>query len=173
MSTNLMSNEFMSKILDDEAWSELSSEIAWNETILEKYKDKLNWQAISDNDHILWTLSMLSKFRKYIDWYRLSRSGNVSVVGNPEILEQFKNDFNWNELSRNCHIKLSYELIDRFIDLWDWSELIDRYSDEELYSFDFMEKYLDRIPSKKLQDSHLWERLVEERKQSLLNSALQ
>lgn len=45
MSANVMSDELMSKVLD-EAWSELSSAIAWNETLLEKYKDKLNWQAI-------------------------------------------------------------------------------------------------------------------------------
>lgn len=171
MSANVMSDELMSKVLD-EAWSELSSAIAWNETLLEKYKDKLNWKEVSRNNNILWTPSMLLKFQKSINWWILSDSANDSVLGNLEILEQFKIYFNWNILSRNTYLELSYELIDRFIDLWDWNELINRFNDE-LYSFDFLEKYQDRIPLNKLKNSSLWTWLVKESKKSLLSSLIQ
>ena len=62
---------------------------------------------------------------------------------------------------------LPQQMIDRFIDLWDWSELIDRWREEELYTLDFMERYADKIPSSKLQDSRLWTALVEKRAKDL------
>ena len=34
--------------------------------------------------------------------------------------------------------ELNYPLIDKFIDLWDWSRLINRWNDYKLYNIDFM-----------------------------------
>lgn len=73
----------------------------------------------------------------------------------------------WSVLSGNSDLNLNYQMIDRFIDLWDWSELIDRWREEELYTLDFMERYADKIPSSKLQDSRLWTALVEKRAKDL------
>lgn len=171
MLTEVMTKE-LAKI-QDFAWCELSSEIAWNEELLEKFKDKVNWQEISNNDKILWTPSMLEKFREYIDWGTLSGSSNVSIVENYAILEQFKNDLNWHELTSNYAVSMNYELIDRFADLWDWGKLIDRYSDRELYSMDFIERYKDRIPFEEIQETMLWSKLVDDCKKTLRNSILQ
>ena len=40
MVTKNLSNDFMAKVLEDAAWKELSGDFAWNEQLLEKYKDK-------------------------------------------------------------------------------------------------------------------------------------
>lgn len=58
-------------------------------------------------------------------------------------------------------------MIDKFIDQWDWSELINRWHGDELYDIEFLERYADKIPSSKLQDSRLWNRLVEKRTKEL------
>lgn len=68
MATKNLSNDFMVKVLEDAAWKELSGDFAWNEQLLEKYKDKVEWKTISGNHTILWTVSMLEKFKNRIDW---------------------------------------------------------------------------------------------------------
>lgn len=44
MATKNWNNDFMAKVLEEAAWKELSSEFAWNEPLLEKYKDKVSWK---------------------------------------------------------------------------------------------------------------------------------
>lgn len=160
------SNEFMEKILNDSAWKELSGDFQWTEQMLEKHKTKVDWKEISKNRNIVQTPAMLEKFRKFIDWKELSNTGCETIL-TEETLEQYKAYWDWSVLSGNSELKLNYQQIDRFIDLWDWSELINRWREEELYTFDFLERYADKIPSSKLQDSRLWTALVEQREKDL------
>lgn len=109
---------------------------------------------------------MLEKFKKLIDWKELSNTWCETIL-TEETLEQFKGYWDWTVLSGNFDLELNYQLIERFIDLWDWSELINHWCGGELYTFDFMERYADKIPSSKLQDSYLWKALVEQREKEL------
>lgn len=85
-----------------------------------------------------------------------------------ECIERFKNYWDWSKLSSNTDLKLNYYLIDKFIDLWDWSEIINRYYDDaSLYTIDFLEKYVDRIPTNNLQNSYLWYSIVKRRMKEL------
>ena len=161
-----LSNEFMEKILNDSAWKELSGDFQWTEQMLEKHKTKVDWKEISLNSNIVWTPAMLEKFKKLIDWKELSDTWCETIL-TEETLEQFKGYWDWTVLSGNFDLELSYQLIERFIDLWDWSELINHWCEGELYTFDFMERYADKIPSSKLQDSYLWKALVEQREKEL------
>lgn len=66
------------------------------------------------------------------------------------------------------HSNISLHNIDKFIDLWDWSEIINRYYDDaSLYTIDFLEKYVDRIPTNNLQNSYLWYSIVKRRMKEL------
>lgn len=167
MVTERLSNEFMEKILNDAAWKELSENFKWTEQTLEKYKDKVDWKAISGNREILWTPSMLEKFKNRIDWKKLSSASSPTLF-NVSNLERFKSYWDWSELSENSNLELSVELIDKFADLWDWNELINRYYiQENIYSFDFLEKYMHKIPANTLQDSRLWSTLIEIRQREM------
>ncbi len=161
-----LSNEFMEKILNDSAWKELSGDFQWTEQMLEKHKTKVDWKEISKNRNIVWTPAMLEKFRKFIDWKELSSTGCETILTG-DILEQYKDYWDWSELSENTDLEMNYQLIDRFIDQWDWSELINRWHEDGLYNIDFLERYIDKIPSSKLQDSRLWTALVEQREKEL------
>lgn len=161
-----LSNEFMEKILNDSAWKELSENFEWTEQMLDKHKNQVDWKLISLNSNIVWTPAMLEKFKKLIDWKELSSTGCKTILTG-DTLEQYKDYWDWSELSKNTDLELSYQLIERFIDLWDWSELINHWCEGELYTFDFMERYADKIPSSKLQDSYLWKALVEQREKEL------
>lgn len=171
MTTKRLSNEFMEKILNDAAWNELVKNFRWTEQTLERYKDKVDWKEISDNSEILWTPSMLDKFKNRIDWTKLSSTSSM-VLLNEANLERFKSYWDWSILSDNNHLHLTTELIEKYVDLWDWSQLIDRYNEEGLYTFEFLEKYIDRVPTDRLQNSQLWYQLVETRKFELAYEVL-
>jgi len=162
MATKNWDNDFMSQIMDEAAWKDLSREFPWSEQLLEKYRDKVDWDEVSDNSTMLWTASMLEKFRNKLDWTALSRSGHRSIL-TAELFERFKDRWDWSALSGNTDIEMTCELIDRFIDRWDWRELIDRY-DNKLYDRAFLERYKEYIPASALQDSQLWRNIVEQRK---------
>ena len=49
MATKELSNEFMQKIVNEEAWKELSGDFNWSETLLEKFQDMVDWNEISEN----------------------------------------------------------------------------------------------------------------------------
>ena len=155
----------MAKVLEEAAWKKLSSEFAWNEPLLEKYKNKVSWKEISNNSYIMWTVSMIEKFKNKVDWEGLSRSDNEHLF-TAENLEKYKEYWNWRELSRNSSVELTPLLLEQFAEYWDWSEIID-YRRDELYSMEFLEKYQDYIPASALQRSRLWDKLVEDEKKQL------
>ena len=140
-----LSNEFMEKVLNDSAWKALAGNFQWTEQMLEKHKTKVDWKEISKNSNIVWTPAMLDKFRKCIDWKVLSNTGCETIL-TEETQEQFKVYWDWSVLSGNSDLNLNYQMI---------------------YTLDFMERYADKIPSSKLQDSRLWTALVEKRAKDL------
>lgn len=108
---------------------------------------------------------MLEKFKRRIDWTALSCSlqeENVSA----ELLEKFKDNWNWEELSDNrC---LTPKLIDQFADYINWKALINNWSCcEKLATEEFIRKYSDRIPACDFKDSHLWRELVERKEKQI------
>ena len=76
MATINLSNDFMAKMLEDNAWKELSGELQWTEQMLEKYKEKVDWKEVTTNRNIVWTVPMIEKFKNRIDWDELSSSDN-------------------------------------------------------------------------------------------------
>lgn len=164
-------NDLLKKQLDDAAWKELSGEFPWTLETLKKYRDKLDWERVSENYKILWTPAMLVQFKNWIDWKRLSWTDCESIL-TPDCLEQFADFWDWSKLSGNESVPLDYETIDRFIDKWDWSALIDQpYSNDtgvsHLYGTEFLERYMDRIPAEALYRSLLWRTIMEQRTKEL------
>lgn len=172
MATKTLSNEFMQKIMNEEAWKKLSNDFNWSETLLEKYQDKVDWNEISRNRNILWTIPMIQKFKNRINWDTFSEYF-VKIEGEmvtENIIETFKDKWNWHELSQNSDVSLSFELLDKFADLWDWEEIIDRYGDQlfEGKGIEFYERYKDHIPAAKVQNSRLWYEIVSQQMRQLI-----
>ncbi len=152
----------VSQELNKETWKKLSREFKWNEELLRKYRDQIDWEALSCNYGMLWTASILENFKNYIDWKELSGNAPEKLL-TPKIIERFADQWDWHELSDNSNLKLSYALLDKFADKWDWERIINRWHDEELYTLDFLERYKEFIPAKEFQGSNLWDALVEKR----------
>ena len=169
MATKALSNEFMQKISTDEAWKELSGNYNWSESLLEKYQDKVDWHEVSENTNILWTIPMIQKFKNRIDWDKFSRNAETETL-TEAIIDAFKDKWNWAELSENSSLELTHELLEKYADKWNWEEIIDRYNcslyDEK--GIEFYEKYKDYIPASKLQNSRLWNEIVNQQKKQLI-----
>lgn len=155
----------VAQMMDTEAWGNVSGNFPFSEAQLEKYADKLDWKEVSGNTDIFWSVQMLEKFKRRIDWTALSRclqEENVSA----ELLEKFKDYWNWEELSdNNC---LTPELIDQFADYINWKALINNWSCcEKLATEEFIRKYSDRIPACDFKDSRLWRELVERKEKQI------
>ena len=75
--------------MEDEAWKKLSSDFPWTERMLEKYRNKVDWEEVSNNYNMLWTPSMLDKFKWKINWHQLSsRSSEALMI--TENIERFE-----------------------------------------------------------------------------------
>lgn len=173
MTKRTLSNEFMQNIATEEAWKNLSGEFKWDETLLEKYQDKVDWDELSGNSYIQWTIPMIRKFQKKINWDKLSSSieGDILTEG---MMEAFKEQWNWHKLSGKWGLKLTHELIEKYADKWDWEQLIDMrttsvFEGEEI---DFYERYKNYIPVTKLQNTELWRGIVCQHKKQLIEEIL-
>lgn len=160
METKKASYDQMFQNIESEAWSNLSRDYHWNESLLEMYKDKVDWDEITSNHDIEWNVSMLEKFKDKINWKILSSTTQNSLLV-PEILERFIDRWDWKELSKNCHIPI--ETIRKMADYIDWKELITYNYREDIYGMAFYKEFADRIPESDLKDSCLWHVIVEEK----------
>ena len=169
MATKTLSNEFMQNIATEEAWKELSSEFNWSEPMLEKYQDKVDWDEIAENRYIRWTIPMMRKFQKKINWDKLSANIDEDIL-TEGMIEAFKNQWNWHELSGNWGLKLTHEIIEKYADKWDWEQLIDKRNNNvfEGRGIDFYERYKDHIPVTKLQNTGLWIGIICQQKNHLI-----
>lgn len=172
-----INDESMQQVVIEQAWKSLSEKFGWTESLLEKYADKVDWEAISYNWNIVWTIPMLQKFSEKLDWKVLSGHVNSDTCTwfTEAHLEVFKDKWDWSELSYG--IKMTNAKIDKFIDYIDWTKLIDSYylSDSDIYDSDaiqFYEKYKQYIPMSELQDSTLWEKIVEQKTKQLITEIL-
>lgn len=172
MATKTLSNDFMQRIADEGAWKELSGELSWTETLLEKYQDKIDWQELPGNSNILWTIPMLQKFKHRINWDKFSRCADEKTL-TENCIETFKEKWNWSELSNNYSI--TNQLLEKFADKWDWESVIAGFNNN-LFSSDsaieFYERYKEYIPAAKLQNSRLWNEIVEQRKKQILSEII-
>lgn len=157
--------------MNKEAWKQLSREFKWNEELLKKYRAEIDWETLSSNTEMLWTASILENFKGYIDWKELSGYAPTRLL-TPKIIEQFADRWDWHELSDNSNLELSHALLDKFADKWDWELIINRWSDDTLYTPEFFERYKEYIPVEAFKDSKLWDALVERRFNELVEEIL-
>ena len=148
----------MLEVMKEEAWKDISRHFGFTLQMLEKYQNQLDWDEISGNVQIVWTVEMLDKFKKRINWTELSELCDESLL-TLEIVERFKDYFDWKALSRNSSLPIS--IVEEYPNLIDWKEII-RYCYSEnstILTHEFFEKYIEYIPASA---SKLWNCIVSE-----------
>lgn len=172
MDAKKLSNEFMQHSAESAAWGKISSGYSLTESMLEKYADKLDWNEVSQNQYINWTIPMLDKFKKKLNWKTLSDYIDEDVL-TPSVIESFKDFWDWDNLSARA--PLSEDLLIAYSDRWNWSKIINRYSRGEAFEgrgIGFYEHFKDYIPEAKLQDSNLWNEIVEQTKKQIIDDII-
>ena len=156
----------VSQELNKEAWKKLSREFKWNEELLRKYRSEIDWDILSRNTEMLWTPSILDNFKNSFNWRELSACADERLLI-PKIIEQFADRWDWHELSGNYNLKLSYALLDSFADKWDWSAIINNCNGDNFKPTVFFERYKEYISVEDFGRSILWDMLLEERTEEL------
>lgn len=145
MKCHQVNSGMFQNIIEAKAWSEISGNFGLTEEMLQLYSDLLDWNEVSKNNEIHWTVKLIETWADRLNWEALSESSNEYLL-TPDVIAYFVNRWNWRALSRNHNLKLDYTFIDRFIDKWDWSELIDCWGRENLYTKEFFDRYRSHIP---------------------------
>lgn len=167
METNETIEALLKKQVRKEAMKRISSHFALTNEMLHRYWHELDWKEISDNSEINWTTEVIDHWKDEIDWNVLSQTSNENLL-TPEMIERYKDLWDWHELSENSYLKLTYELIDKFIDRWDWKALINsHWREDTLFSLDFLKRYQQYISVENLEESALWDSIIDEAVENL------
>ena len=165
----ITNNEFLNSVLEAEAWKEISDNESLSMDILDKYADKLDWGEISENRNIIWTLDGIKKFAHRLNWSNFSQYCADHVI-NEVTLQKFSNCWDWKAISnRDCFYN-DWTLLEKFADKADWSEVITNWNIEK--PLEFFARFQQYIPMAKLQDSRLWNSMVEARAKRIMQEAV-
>jgi len=164
----ISNNEFLQAVLESAAWKWVSESEALSMEVLDKYQDKLDWDEISENTNIVWTMDGMKKFAHRINWSEFTSRCPDSLICEAT-LREFHDKWDWKGLSDRDVIYNNWDLLDKFADDIDWATVITNWDIEK--PEEFLLKFQSRIPMAKLQDSRLWDALVEKRAKQLFQEA--
>ena len=161
MKTNNFSEEFFASVREIEIWKRLSNGCGfhWSETLIDCYQDKIDWKSFSENDYVPWTASILEKYKNKLDWNALSSRSRKGLYSSAN-LKRFSSKWNWSEITRNSSVDWTMEKVEEFKDFIDWGEMINMWCCH-LYTLEFFEKYKEYFPAASLQQSSLWNTILE------------
>ena len=114
MEANKLGDYLLKETIRKQAMKSISANYPLNNEMLNKYPSELDWEEVSDNDNISWTVAMIDRWKNILNWKVFSQTSNEAIL-TPEILEKFKDQWDWGELSGNQSLKLTFDLIDPFI----------------------------------------------------------
>ncbi len=171
MNCNELKDDALNSIVNADVWDDISSDFGLTSEMLDRYADKLNWRNVSQNSEIHWTVKLLEKWADRLDWDVLSECRNEYLL-TPNVIAHFIHRWNWHKLSDNASLKLDLPFVDKFVDHWDWSELIGIYpsydKDNSFLGREFFERYRKYIPINAfLNNSQLYRNLKNEAVESV------
>jgi len=125
-----------------------NSSVFWHFNLLAKIPDKINWQRIIHEPQLKWDAEQINRFRNYLHFSNIGirQDFGGSYVGYNYLTD--KTNFKGASLSLSSCVDWNFDLINQFKDLWDWNELstnenfiwdrilIDHFSDR--ISFDYL-----------------------------------
>jgi len=173
MRTSKFNEEFFASVREMEIWKRLSGDCCfkWSETLIDRFQDKIDWKSLSENNNVPWTASMLEKYKNRLDWKALSSEGCNGLYSS-ENLKRFSSKWDWQALTTNPNVRWTIEKVEEFKDFIDWGEIIDTFYGSELFTLEFFEKYKDYFPVASLQQSRLWDAILDIHKDKLIEQLL-
>ncbi|SHI60887.1 Helicase [Mesonia phycicola] len=122
-----------------------TKEIKINTEYIEKNKGYLNWGVISSYKDVVWSTTFIKRYKNFLVWRSSPKSQiDKTLSNNPylpwsiELINEFIDEWDWVDLSCNKGIPWSLEIIQEFEDKWVWGFLSSNTSlpwSEELIDF--------------------------------------
>lgn len=116
--------------------------------LVETYPDDVDWKIISSSSNLPWHKhNLLEKWRKKIDWKGVA--SNEVLFQAPGFFESHLDKWLDNPIDKFCSLSYneglpwSSDLIDRFLEYWDWEALSQNSSLP--WSIEFIKKYEHRL----------------------------
>ena len=157
---------------EKEVWRRLweDNHFPWTEALIDRYQNKIDWVCLSANNGVIWTERMLEKYEHKLDWRRLS-GGSFRGLYSSKNLKKYSSKWDWSELSTNSSVLWTMAKVEEFKEFIDWGEMISCWN-SELYTLEFFEKYKEYFPVSSLQQSRLWDKILDIHKDKLIEEIL-
>lgn len=106
----------------------------WTEAIIDRHKDKWNWEYLSKNEALPWSEELIERYLDRWEWgyadyqkdeiiFTLGLSDNPALPWSSSFINKYKDRWLWLSLSYNEGIPWSLEIINEFYDIWNWRSL--------------------------------------------------
>ncbi len=90
----------------------ISKYYSFDECMIEKYEDYLNFHNLSDNNNLHWTLRLIEKYENKWSWFWENEEDSF-----------YSNDYRKGGLSLNKKLPWTIEFVNRYRDKWRWEYL--------------------------------------------------
>jgi hypothetical protein len=94
--------------------------------IIMRQKQECNWNFLSRSGSLNWSEELIENLKHYLVWgdkNSVGLSGNEFLPWSIELIDKYRDFWNWSFLSQNKSLPWSEELIDEFFSYWDWYRL--------------------------------------------------
>ncbi|MEM1002954.1 MAG: hypothetical protein AAGH46_09935, partial [Bacteroidota bacterium] len=82
-------------------------------SFIERYKEELNWKAVSKNKQLNWGIELIQSYKDKWQWNELAM--NPSIIWTEEWIDNFKTHLKWNNLSYNVNLPISEDFIQKYL----------------------------------------------------------
>ena len=134
----------LEKQIERQAWMTVSRKRPLTATHLEKYEQQLLWDEVSRNNEIQWTTEMALRWKDKLNWNLFSRCAHGQAV-TAEGIEALAHLWDWKALTANPNVRMTNELVRKYIAKWDWSAMAWR-SWEDYDAREFYSQFFERVP---------------------------
>ena len=116
----------------------------YNDSIVDEFKDYLDWNFLSiELDAEKLELSYIEKFKKYLDWSVINNRINYQIIASNSLIN-LSEYLDWSKVSQ-LEFAFTKDLLDSFIDRWDWNILLKNNAFQNVCDDDLLESYKDKL----------------------------
>lgn len=141
----------------------MNKNLLWSNDFIGKFETKWDWGTIIRTNHFPLNAEFVKSFIHNLPHH--NQLGNYILSNDIEIIKifqdkwysykpqfkycteelilEFYNDLDWNHLSYNKDLKLSYTLIEKYCDKWNWKHL--SINKNLSWSIEFIEKFSEKL----------------------------
>ena len=134
----------LEKQIERQAWMTVSRKRPLTAAHLERYEQQLLWDEVSRNNEIQWTIEMALRWKEKLNWNLFSRCAHGQAF-TAEGIETLAHLWDWKALTANPNVRMTTELVRKYIAKWDWSAMAWR-SWEDYDAREFYSQFFERVP---------------------------